>query len=230
MNILALHLLPKLIYVSSFMARWGRTFFPKFREKVKKQKAILVDLVNRVDESSIKEYLVERDKLNEMLLHEEVYSKYRAMVIWLTEGDENTKFFHASASARKKTNHIAYLETTTGVRVEDHDGMCNVVKDYFFQVFMDPGEESLNQQNHYATSTRTVTNAQNMELIKEASFEEFSLVVKQMHPDNASGPDGLNPALFQSFWSVMGREVFECCKSWLRENKFPTDLNNTNVV
>ncbi|KAL8149291.1 hypothetical protein AgCh_006337 [Apium graveolens] len=38
-----IHLLPKLLSVSSFMARWGRTFFHKFRDKIKKQKVVLLD-------------------------------------------------------------------------------------------------------------------------------------------------------------------------------------------
>lgn len=45
-----LHLLPKLLFISSFMAKWGRNFFHKFRDKVKKQKAILNGLVDRRDE------------------------------------------------------------------------------------------------------------------------------------------------------------------------------------
>lgn len=51
-----------------------------------------------------------------------------------------------------------------------------------------------------------------------------------MHSDKASGPDGLNPAFFQDFWPVLGRDVFGCCISWLNTNSFPNDINNTNVV
>lgn len=40
-NIPSIHLLPKLARVSSFMARWGKTFFHKFRDKIKEQKGIL---------------------------------------------------------------------------------------------------------------------------------------------------------------------------------------------
>lgn len=28
----------------------------------------------------------------------------------------------------------------------------------------------------------------------------------------------------------MGKEVFKCCKEWLKGNPFPACLNNTNVV
>ncbi|XP_074346289.1 uncharacterized protein LOC141685065 [Apium graveolens] len=46
----SLHLLPKLLSVTTFMARWGRIFFHKFRDKVKKQKTTLDSLVSRGDE------------------------------------------------------------------------------------------------------------------------------------------------------------------------------------
>lgn len=62
------------------------------------------------------------------------------------------------------------------------------------------------------------------------SYEEFRAAVKEMHPDKASGPDGLNPAFFQHFWSCLGSEVFSCCKLWLADMAFPLGLNDTNVV
>lgn len=42
-------------------------------------------------------------------------------------------------------------------------------------------------------------------LVADISFEEFTQAVRQMHPDKASGPDGLNPAFFQAFWPVLAR-------------------------
>lgn len=72
------HLLPKLIDVTSFMARWGRSFCHKYREKIKKHKTVLASLVDWTDEQSVKEYLEDRVKLNTLLLLEETYRKQRA--------------------------------------------------------------------------------------------------------------------------------------------------------
>lgn len=69
-----------------------------------------------------------------------------------------------------------------------------------------------------------------MELVADVTFEEFSLAVNQMHPDKASGPDGLNPAFYQTFWKVIGKDVFECCRDWLHGTSFPADLNHTNII
>lgn len=105
----SIHLIPKFIEVSSFMARWGRSLFHKFREKMKVHKMRLNLLVDCTDDTSVQGYISERKKLNTLLLQEETYWKQRAKVFWLTEGDSNTRFFHASATARRKTNKVEFL-------------------------------------------------------------------------------------------------------------------------
>lgn len=108
-----IHLLPKLHEVSSFMAKWGKTFFNKFREKVRNLREVIAGLVNRVDTIGVGRYLEEVERFNDLLLQEETYWKQRAKLFWLEEGDANTKFFHATTTSRKKTNHISYLEKDT---------------------------------------------------------------------------------------------------------------------
>lgn len=68
-----IHLLPNLQEVSSFMAKWGSSFFNKFREKVRRQKEIIVNLVNRVDVIGVELYFKEVERLNELLYQEEIY-------------------------------------------------------------------------------------------------------------------------------------------------------------
>lgn len=137
------------------------------------------------------------------------------------------RFFHSSASTRKKTNKITQLIKNNGERVEDHEGLCAIVRDYFSESFEGNSE---NVDAEFIVGKRTVSVEQNLKLVEEFTFEEFTLAIKDMHPDKASGLDGLNPAFFQSFWSVMGQEVFEYCKSLLCSKTFPEELNNTNVV
>ena len=80
------------------MARGVRKFFHKFRDKIKKMKEVLQSLVNCEDDLSVKEYFVEKNKLDRLLEQEEVYLKQRAKQFWLTEGKTNSKYFHAAAS------------------------------------------------------------------------------------------------------------------------------------
>lgn len=86
-------LLTKLIDISSFMQKWGTNFFNKFWEKIREQKIVLEVYMDCRDEESTKRYFEERNRLNELLLQEELYWKQRAKEFWLAEGDSNSKFF-----------------------------------------------------------------------------------------------------------------------------------------
>lgn len=99
-------MLPKLLSLSSFMDKWDQNFFNKFWEKVKKLKLSLNLLMNRCDDQGVKEYFDVKIKLDDLLYHEELYWRQRAKSLWLKEEDTNSKYFHADASKRKKSNHI----------------------------------------------------------------------------------------------------------------------------
>lgn len=67
-------------------------------------------------------------------------------------------------------------------------------------------------------------------LTAELKFEEFTEAVRSMHPDKASGLNGLNPAFFHNFWNLIGMDVFHCCKEWLLQCKFQSTVNDTTLV
>lgn len=223
----ASHILPKLLSISEFMAQWGHKFFHKFRDKVRSQKKVIDDLVNRTDSDGVAKYFEAKNAFNDLLFQEEIYWKQRAKVFWLAEGDSNSKFFHSQASARKRLNYVPYLIDDTGARVDDLDEMCQWVKRYYTDVFAG-STTNLSPQSPEGESV--VSESQNAALVAELSFEEFEDAIKQMHPDKASGPDGLNPGFFQHFWVLLGPEIFNCCKQWLQSCSFPAELNDTNIV
>ena len=57
------------------MARWGISFFHKFREEIREHKAKLYELVDCEDADSMKKYLSEKEQLNTLLLQEETFWK-----------------------------------------------------------------------------------------------------------------------------------------------------------
>lgn len=135
--------------------------FHKFREKLKEHKTNLDKLVDCTDQSSIQEYVAEKEKLNQLLISEELYWKQRAKLFWLKEGDENTRLFHSSATARKKVNKISFLSNDQGDKIKDQEGMCKIVGEFFSKLFtgddqvvQDPGAGGhrlvLEEQNMYS--------------------------------------------------------------------------------
>lgn len=52
-----------------------------------------------------------------------------------------------------------------------------------------------------------MTERDNEELMQEVTNAEVKEPVFSMHPDKACGLDGLNPAFFQVFWSIVEHDV-----------------------
>lgn len=206
-------LLPKLICVSSFTAKWGRNFFHKVRDKVKKQKQVIEGLFNRSDEERVRLYFEERNNLNDLLIHEELYWKQRTNAFRLTDGDTNSKFFHTVASKRRKLNHITHIYNDHDDLVANQKDMCSVVLEYFRGVFEDGGG-GLNQV--VENGGRVVNEDQDMKLTAEINFVKFTAAIKQMHLDKSAGHDG--------------EEIFRCCETWLAECSFPERINDTTLV
>ena len=53
-----------------------------------------------------------------------------------------------------------------------------------------------------------------------------------MHPDKdkSLGPDGMNPAFIQNFWSIVGDDVSAACLHFIHHFMFPADLNETLAI
>lgn len=96
------------------MEKWGRKFFKKFREKIRKQKEVITLFADCADENQMRRYFEEKSKLEELLVHEEAYWKQRAKSFWLQDGDSNSKFFHAFATTRKRISAITKLRKDSG--------------------------------------------------------------------------------------------------------------------
>jgi hypothetical protein len=74
-------------------------------------------------------------QIEQTLEKEEMFWVQRARANWLKYGDRNTNSFHRVASKRKKQNTIKCLIDANGTKHEDREGMCDVVLDYFTNLF-----------------------------------------------------------------------------------------------
>lgn len=71
------------------------------------------------DEAQIKCYFEKRGKLEELLMQEEAYWRQRDKSFWLLEGDSNSKYFHAFATTRRRTNFVHYLNNKNREVISD---------------------------------------------------------------------------------------------------------------
>ena len=78
--------------------------------------------------------------------------------------------------------------------------------------------------------TDVVSLEENESLVAPFSKEEFTKAIKKMHPEKSPGPDGLNPGFYQSFWPLIGDQIFSVASQWFSTGAFPLGLNNTLIV
>lgn len=209
------------------MKKWGCQFFNKFRKKINKQKEVLRRYEDCIDDEQTKKYFEEQGKLEVLMVHDEAYWQQRTKSFWLLEGDSNSKYFHAFATTRKKSNVVTMLKNDEGDEVVDQVATCDVVKRYFVQIFE---EGTVEQEVEVRHRDSLISEEDNINLVADFTFAEFSEAVQQMHPDKSAGPDGLKPPFYQNFWTLLGKEVFDSCSKWMYELSFPANLNDTNVV
>lgn len=161
------------------------------------------------------------------LNQEESYWKKQSKVFWLYDEDTNNKFFHASASARKRRNTIKKLRDNSGNWITSHDDLCTHIHDYFSNIFSAlPGD-------HFPITScvQAVVSAEDNSILTQPFLEqEFKEAIFSMHPDKSPGPDGLNPAFYHKFWDDIGGELFLEASHWLNSGQLPSSLNETNIV
>ena len=109
-------------------------------------------------------------RLELMLEHEEIHWMQRARANWLKKGDRNTSFFHNYATKRRKKNTIKGLIDQNGELQEDVGVMCNIVHNYFENLFSKEVGEV--EQNILADVHRRVSPEMNTLLNAPFSREE----------------------------------------------------------
>ena len=75
--------------------------------------------------------------LQKILDHELYSARLQSRVTWALNGDANTKYFHAMASARKNHNAIWSLQDEEGTWISDDQSIKSLGVHYFKNIFVD---------------------------------------------------------------------------------------------
>lgn len=95
-------LLERLNNCAHALSAWGKKIKDRFRKDINDCNKKLQRLQGLSDNDSMVEFRATQDRLCLLLSQEELYWRQRAKSFWMKDGDRNTKYFHASASMRKR--------------------------------------------------------------------------------------------------------------------------------
>jgi hypothetical protein len=140
----------------------------------------------------------------ENLAHLETTSwRQKSQVLWLKEGDNNTKFFHKITNSNRRLNFMEKIEVEGTTYHTDSDIREKVIQFY----------ESLYTEQE---SWRPFVDDLPFSVIDDfdrtlldSCFErdEIIQVVRDLQGDQSPGPDGFNMAFFQKCWRVVESDV-----------------------
>jgi hypothetical protein len=128
--------------------------------------------------------------------------RQRAKMEWLRCGDRNTRYYHACANARKKSNQILRIPDVEGREWESEEEVQNAFLNYFSGLFKSGRAGDMSQCLQPIVCR--VTEEMNKDLLENFTREEIYGALQQMAPLKAPGPDGFPVEFFQKNWGVLG--------------------------
>jgi hypothetical protein len=220
----------KLNRMAPTLKDWSQATFGSVKKKIRRlEQQLFVLRGQQLSDASVRE---ERDierQLCELFECEEIMAKQRSRVEWIREGDRNTAFFHAKASARKRTNKISSLQRVDGSKCESQGEIKGMVHQFYEHLFSSEPCDSIDAV--LDAIPVKVMDEMNADLCKPYTDEEIEEVALfQMGPTKAPGPDGFPALFYQTHWDFFKKEIFDAVRSFLGGGDIPEGLCDSIIV
>lgn len=210
------------------LKRWQQRSYGNGQGDIKKLQQRLCLLQGREEVGVGDEFKKAQTELQLLLDKNDIQWRQRAKLDWLKGGDRNTKYYHACANLRRKSNLILSINDEEGKRCESGQEVEAAFIQYFSGLFSSDSAGDLTQSLQ-PLETR-VSNDMNTELLKPFTGEEIYQALLHMAPLKAPGPDCFPAGFFQKNWGTMGEDIFQALLGILNSGNMPLSLNLTNIV
>jgi hypothetical protein len=218
----------KLKALKEDLRHWNKETFGDvhYRKNYQMGEVLRLDVKEGLDGLSDEELLLREEHKCEAvrLAHlEETSWHQKSRVLWLQEGDDNTKFFHRMANSNRRRNYVNGLEMDRVFYEEKEEVKQQIVQFY----------SSLYQENEPwrpvidGLPFASIGAAARAHLERPFELEEVVQVLKDVQGDKAPGPDGYTMAFFQKCWSVLEKDVMDFFGEVHTYCKFEKSLNTT---
>ena len=211
------------------LAWWNKNIFGNVKKELEKKKAQLAQAEREAIVSGMNHRVCElKEHINVLLDKEARLWCQCSRVLWLKNGDNNTKFFHCQASKRHRRNLIHGIRDETNNWQIHSEPTASVFIRYYQELFATSKLDThMDILDHIP---RVIT--EEMNAAHTSSFLESKVVtaLKQMAPLKASGPNGMLPLFYQHFWGLVDNDVTSSVLSWLNSGTLPHPLNHTFIT
>jgi hypothetical protein len=215
--------------VAGSLRDWSRATFGSVRKNIRKLEGRLRYIRGQpFSDLSLKEEREVERELCELFEREEIMARQRSRVEWLREGDRNTAFFHARASARRRTNKIDMLLREDGSRCETQGEIKGMIHNFYENLFT--SEMCASSDAVLNAIPPKVTAKMNDDLCKPYTDEEIGAALFQMGPTKAPGPDGFPALFYQTHWDFFKEEICNAVRSFISGGEVPEGFCDSVIV
>lgn len=158
---------------------------------------------------------------------EEEFWKQRSRQLWLTLGDRNTGYFHASTKGRRARNRISVIEDENGVPMVEDEQIASTISAYFTKIFTSSNPPAADVVSRALDPC--ITEAMNTTLISIPMAQEIKDALFAIRPDKAPGPDGFSASFFQTNWDVVGPAITMEIQNFFTTGAIPFAINETHI-
>ena len=167
-------------------------------------------------------------EVNVLLDKEAKMWRQRFKVMWLKDGDRNTRFFHSKASQRRRRNYITQLYDATGRWCTRQGQVNDTIVDFYQNLFTSANPS--NFEEVVDLIPQVVTNKMNEKLVADFTIEEVEVALKQMAHLKAPGLDGMPLLFYQRYWSLLGSDVSHSILHYLNSGDLPPELCHSFIT
>lgn len=169
-----------------------------------------------------------RGDLEEVLMQEELIWYQKSREEWITSGDRNTRFYHASTVIRRNRSRVEALKNNEDDWITDPEELKKMVRDFFTKVF---SEDNDDYNRGAIRGAYPVISQEKLNRVQETiTGEEVRKALFQMAPWKAPGPDGLSAGFYQKTWTTTGENLINHVKDFMRSGQMPNGLNDTLIA
>lgn len=147
-------------------------------------------------------------------------------MLWLKNGDRNSKFFHAIASNRRRKNAILSIEID-GQTCEDPSRIKSEAASFFKGIFIEEFQKRPTFEN---LQFNQLSADQAANLIKPFSYEEIEEAVKSCSSDKAPGSDGFNFKFIKNAWDIVKHDIYELVQAFWKSSQLPRGSNTAFIA
>uniref|UniRef100_A0A803P4J3 CCHC-type domain-containing protein n=1 Tax=Cannabis sativa TaxID=3483 RepID=A0A803P4J3_CANSA len=177
--------------------------------------------------SLVHEEVTIKEKLKEIWQRKEIEWRQKSREVWLSLGDRNSRFFHASKVIRRRRNQILVLQDDFGSPREGRRHFTTIINRYFTKLYYTSMPEISSALDDLFSNR--VNSEDNEFFTNILKFEEIRATAFELHPLKAPGPYGFSGCFFRKFLTLVGDNICEVVKKFFRTRVLEKQLNYTLI-